>query len=79
VLVLPGVAALLAEVEDLARRWFGQPKADRSIFERLNHMQTLEFARERAAEIAAVLALPDEPPVGPEPGLRRGAALAAVH
>jgi tetratricopeptide (TPR) repeat protein len=79
VLVLPGVVSLLTEVEDLARRWFGQPKADRSTFERLNYMQTLEFARERAAEIAAVLALPEEPPAAPEPGRRRGAALARVH
>ena len=78
-LALPGVAALVAEVEELAGRWFGQPKAARAIFERLRRMQTLDFARERATEIAAALALPDEPPKAPEPRRRRGAAGARVH
>ena len=79
VLALPGVGTLLAEVEDLARRWFGQPKADRAIFERLNRMKTLDFARERAAEIGAALRLPEEPPAAPEPRRRRGAAVERVH
>lgn len=78
-LALPGVASLLAEVEDLARRWFGHPQAERAIFERVNRIKTLDFARERAAEIAAALGLPEEPPAAPEPRRRRGAALARVH
>jgi tetratricopeptide (TPR) repeat protein len=79
VLALPGVGALLSEVEDLARQWFGQPKADRAIFERLNRMKTLDFARERAAEIGPALGLPEEPTAAPEPRRRRGAAVARVH
>jgi len=78
-LALPGVAALLAEVEDLARRWFGQPKADRAIFERLNRMKTLDFARTRAAEVGAAPGLPEEPPAPAKPRHRRGAAGARVH
>jgi hypothetical protein len=78
VLALPAVAALLAEVEGLNRRWFGQPGADRSIFERLNEMKALECAREHADRIAVVLALPEEPPAPPERRRRRG-AVALVH
>jgi hypothetical protein len=74
VLALPGVAALLNEVEDLARRWFGQPKADRALFDRLDRMKTLDFARERAAEFASALGLPEEPPTVREQRRRRGRA-----
>jgi tetratricopeptide (TPR) repeat protein len=77
-IALPGVAGLLTEVDDLTRRWFGQPKADRAIFERLNRMKTLDFARERAAEVAAALGLTEEPPSVPEPRRRRG-VVAHVH
>lgn len=73
------MAALLAEVADLDRRWFGQPKADRAIFERMNRMKSLDFARERAAEISAALALPEGPPQEPEPRRRRATAVARVH
>jgi tetratricopeptide (TPR) repeat protein len=50
------VASLVKERDDAARRWFGQTgKNDRTDLDRLNLMNTIEFAREKAALFSDLL------------------------
>ena len=47
----PAVTALLEEAEDVRRRWHEERGADRTWFERMNEMRTVEFVRRQAAEL----------------------------
>jgi tetratricopeptide (TPR) repeat protein len=44
----PRVSRLLLRVEELQGKWFGHPRADRSIFDELTRMQRPDFAAEHA-------------------------------
>jgi tetratricopeptide (TPR) repeat protein len=71
VLALPNVAALLQEIEDARRRWFGERSDNRKDFDRMTSMESWEFAQERSREVATALGLPEEAPAPPQPPARR--------
>jgi len=52
VLKAPEVASLLDEIEDVRRRWYEDQTEDRSWFARMTEMQSIEFARDQALELA---------------------------
>lgn len=49
------VASLLRRVEEVQVAWFGNPKADRALFDELGRMQSRAFATERAATLGGKL------------------------
>ncbi len=82
VVAQPKVAGLLKEVEAVVERWRQQHRTgDRAAFERMNLMHTVEFAQERAREIADKLGLPEDASPLPERRRHRNGATPApaVH
>lgn len=77
VLAEPKAAALLAEVEDVRRRWRLERGLDRTALDRMTVMRSWEFACEQAGVVATALGLPEEAiPPGP---VRRRRGAPRVH
>ncbi len=52
----PSIAALIHESQDLANKWFEHhPASERTVFNRMQRMRSLEFAQQEAAKLMAVM------------------------